>query len=189
MSAIEVEVKLPVADQKAIETRLLSLGFVQGDLVEESDFYFNGVFRDFKKTDEALRIRSCHSQTSGESFAVITYKGPKLDSISMTRKELETKIADPDIGRDILCALGFRPVHPVHKLRRYYRHDRMTACADRVEGLGDFLELEVIVTSEEERRIALEQIEMVLRKLGYDLSETTRISYLSMLEAQNSAEQ
>ena len=53
---------------------------------------------------------------------------------------------------------------------------------DQVEELGDYLELEVLVNEEEKRPEALERIEEQLKKLGYSMGETTRISYLSMLE-------
>ncbi len=44
------------------------------------------------------------------------------------------------------------------------------------------LELEVLVDAEEKRPEALERIEGQLKKLGYSMGDTTRISYLSMLE-------
>lgn len=58
----------------------------------------------------------------------------------------------------------------------------MTACLDSVEGLGEYLELEILVEQEEDRQQALQQIEERLLSLGYSMQDTTRISYLSMLE-------
>ena len=58
----------------------------------------------------------------------------------------------------------------------------MTACLDYVHGLGEFLELEVLVSSEEEKDAALTQIENILNSLGYQISDTVRTSYLSMLQ-------
>ena len=58
----------------------------------------------------------------------------------------------------------------------------MTACVDRVTGLGDFLELEIIVEDETEQAAALGEIEMLLEVLGYTMQDTTRTSYLSMTE-------
>ena len=84
--------------------------------------------------------------------------------------------------REILIFLGYRPVQSVVKTRQYYSHKDMTACVDQVEELGDYLELEVLVHEEEKRPEALERIEEQLKKLGYSMEETTRISYLSMLE-------
>ena len=192
---IEVEIKLPIRDRINIQKKLEEDGFVKNDLVRETDQYFNGVDRNFKKTDEALRIRktewlerSALNETPAltddepEQMTCITYKGPKLGNVGMSRKELETTVGDAEVMRKVLISLGYRPVQPVVKTRQYYSHKDMTACVDQVEGLGDYLELEVLVDVEEKRPEALERIEGQLKKLGYSMGDTTRISYLSMLE-------
>jgi len=117
-----------------------------------------------------------------EQTTYITYKGPKLGNVGMSREELETTVGDAKVMREILISLGYRPVQPVVKTRQYYSHKDMTACVDQVEGLGDYLELEVLVDAEGERPQALKRIKEQLKKLGYSMGETTRISYLSMLE-------
>lgn len=192
---IEVEIKLPVRDRRNLQKKLEEDGFVKSHLVRETDRYFNGVDRDFKKTDEAFRIRktewlersalkedSVLTDDVPEQTTYITYKGPKLGNVGMSRKELETTVGDAKVMREILISLGYRPVQPVVKTRQYYSHKDMTACVDQVEGLGDYLELEVLVDAEGERPQALKRIKEQLKKLGYSMGETTRISYLSMLE-------
>ena len=57
----------------------------------------------------------------------------------------------------------------------------MTACVDRVEGLGEFLELEVVAETEEKREIYLEQMKEILNALGYSMEDTVRTSYLGLL--------
>lgn len=179
---IEVEIKLPITDKAVIEAGLLKLDFALGHLVKESDTYFNSSVYDLREKDMALRVRKCENITTGKSSTVLTYKGPKLDDISMTRKELETEVADADVCEQILFGIGFQEMYPVRKLRQYYHYENVTACIDQVEKLGDFLELEVIVEKEEEREKALKQIENMLKALGHSREETTRTSYLSMLQ-------
>ena len=58
----------------------------------------------------------------------------------------------------------------------------MTACIDQVQDLGDFLELEMVITEDKNKDDALGQIEKMLQRLGYSLKDTTRNSYLSMLQ-------
>ena len=60
--------------------------------------------------------------------------------------------------------------------------ESVTACLDNVRGLGKFLELEILTDSEEKKESALGQIEKILNGLGYQISDTVRISYLSMLQ-------
>lgn len=178
----EVEIKLPIKDRESIETELGRQGFCAGDLVKETDTYFDGEEQHIRKKGEALRIRRTENQTAVSCSSVITFKGQKEDSVSMTRKELETGIGDPDVCEEIFKALGLKPIRPVVKLRRYYHRGRMTACVDQVEALGDFLELEILVEDEDERVQALGEIEKMLEKLGYSLADTTTTSYLTMLQ-------
>lgn len=180
---IEVEIKLPLFRRSITERALADYGFLAGHLVKESDLYFTSDFHDFMKTDEALRIRTCEDLTLRTSVSFLTYKGAKLDTVSSAREELETEIADADAGRQILTALGYRGLYPVKKLRQYYHKENVTACVDQVEGLGSFLELEILVETEAERPAALAHIEDILAALGSSLSETTRKSYLALLLA------
>lgn len=182
---IEVEIKLPIHRRSTIEHGLIALGFQAGDLIKESDIYFTSDFHDFMHTDEALRIRESENFSSSSLTSFLTYKGPKLDTISSTRKELETRIADAETGRNILLSLGYHELAPVKKLRQYYHRESITACVDQVEGLGSFLELEIIVEKEDERKHALEKIEAILQSLDCQMSETTRYSYLFMLQKKN----
>lgn len=182
---IEVEIKLPIHRRSAIEHGLINLGFTPGDLIRESDSYFTSDFHDFMKTDEALRIRESENFTQASSTTRLTYKGPKLDTVSMTRKELETTVGDSDICCQILYSLGYHKLSPVVKLRQYYHLDTITACVDQVEKLGAFLELEIIVETEAEREDALKKIEAILNDLDCSMAETTRYSYLFMLLKKN----
>lgn len=62
-------------------------------------------------------------------------KGPKLDDISMSRKELEIPIDNPGAMEEILGELDFFPVHCRVKKKRYdFSCEKITASLDRVEG-------------------------------------------------------
>ena len=178
---IEVEMKIKVNDKVKIEEILAECGFEFGDMVKESDLYYDNAAHEMRINDKALRIRSCENLTTGSGESYMTFKGPKLDQISMTRKEVEIKIDDENSGKEFLEALGYRLVAPVRKTRQYLHKDEMTACIDQVENLGDFLELE-IVTAEEKREEALEKLVKLLNHLGYEADATIRTSYLSMLQ-------
>ena len=112
---------------------------------------------------------------------MITFKGAKTDSRSMTRKELETEVGDPQTAREILKSIGFTPVPAVEKERQHFHKQGITACVDRVKNLGDYLELEKIVSTEAEKTEALRELEEVLQSLDYSMEDTIRTSYLSML--------
>ena len=79
----EVEQKFPVDDLATIAARLDMLGASVSKPKTEEDLYFAHPSRDFAETDEALRIRRKGDAT------FITYKGPKVDTTTKTRRELE----------------------------------------------------------------------------------------------------
>ena len=78
-------------------------------------------------------------------------------------------------------AVGHRPVPdpPVRVLRRH--------AVDQVEGLGDYLELEIIGQGEKQRPACLKEIEAAMKEMGYEQKDTIRISYLSMLQKKESS--
>lgn len=187
---VEVEIKLKIDSVELIEKKLVGIGFKKVQKLQETDYYFNGVDRDFRKSGEALRLRVTKSldgsailaDRPGEPLVQMTYKGPKLDSVSMSRIEHQVNIDDFETMRAILISLGYKQVFPVQKIRSMLFSETMAACVDTVDGLGDFLELEIIVDNENQREDALNKISDVLKQLGYVISDTTTVSYLSMLE-------
>lgn len=181
MDQFEIEVKLPLKNLKETLKFLTDQGFQETAQIQEEDTYFNSVYHDVKKRDEALRIRTSTDCRSGISKTQINFKGPKLDKVSMSRMELETEVSDTEVLKNILIHLDFSPVASVIKLRKYLKCGRFTACLDQVEGLGDFLELEVIAEQESERKEILSKMEDLLAILGYHMSDTVQTSYLSML--------
>lgn len=180
---IEVEIKIPVKNIDEIKEKLLQNGFIYQKTVVETDTYYTSDHYEMRKKDKALRIRKTENLDTGEVKAQLNCKGPKLDQVSMTRKETEIEIQEPEKMEEILKELEFYPAFcRVKKTRAYYSKNHMTAAADQVEHLGSFLELEIMVEKEEDRQAGLDTIYGVMKLLGCEKTETVRTSYLSMLE-------
>jgi len=198
---IEVEVKLRIRNYDTVKEYLVNNGFELSEVLAETDTYYDNRAGQIRNGDSALRIRHTENLLTGQSNAAVTYKGPKMDNKSMTRPESETEIGNPEVFDSILRSLGFYPVDPrVVKQREQYTRGDLHACLDRVEGLGDFLELEIMVdepentidarTKEKDRAdavpghsSALELIEKELHSIGYSIEDTTNISYLTQLQS------
>jgi len=186
MTVLEIEMKASLNGVKLEQLAAAAerLGFVPSYACREEDTYYNGINRDFRETDEALRVRS-HTQ-DGRVEAFVTYKGPKRDARSQTRTELETEVTSPGTMRAILEQLGFREVLNVCKNRRGFCRSGMNLCLDEVDGLGRFLELEIVApdeTDDARREALLEQLFSVLDELGVPRENLTRSSYLELLMA------
>ena len=176
----EVEQKHPVDDVPALVARLAERGVKLGSPIDQVDQYFSHPARDFAKTDEALRIR-----TAGDK-SYVTFKGPKLDTATKTRRELElpldTNDADGSRFAELLRALGFKPVAEVQKSRRPFRINyngrEVEGALDDVEGVGTFVELEL-----QSDDASLHAAQQVIAELAADLNlePTERRSYLELL--------
>lgn len=180
---IEVEIKLPIDNMEMIEKKLLETGFKASGREKETDTYFDNAAGEIRGQGQALRVRECVNLITGETTAQVNFKGQKLDHISMTRTELETGIEQAETVRRIFESVGFHTARPVvTKIRTTYRKTPLLACLDQVEHLGDFLELEILVDTDAGYEAAMNQIGTVLKTLGYSMKDTTRKSYLSMLQ-------
>jgi adenylate cyclase class 2 len=174
---IEIEVKVRVDHSKAYPI-LEKIGAVKLGVESQFDIYFAAPHRDFAKTDEALRIRSLNNQ------AVMTYKGPKLDGISKTREEFETPV-DEVTAIQILHALGFSEAGVVRKKREVLRKGEITVCLDAVEGLGEFLEVEIVAENENELETSRAKLFELLKQFGAGKKDSIRTSYLEMVLEKN----
>ena len=182
---IEIEVKLRIKDVAVLEKKLLEQGYKLIETLRETDTYSDGGINGIKKSGQALRVRRTVNCVTGKEQSAITFKGEKIDAVSMARLEVETVVESGEAAERILCALGFYPVQPiVVKIRKILRNGDICACLDDVQGLGTFLELEIMAESEEARPAALERIEEILNSVGYTMDDTTRVSYLSQLQKQ-----
>lgn len=179
--SIEVEQKYCIADTYALLEKLAAHGAQSKHIVQQVDTYFAHPSRDFAVTDEALRIRRV-----GESN-FITYKGPKLDATTKTRREIEMPLASGASSADgydaLLQALSFERVAEVSKIRQSYQLEcegqSIEVSLDQVKGLGDYVELEIAVSDEAEIEAAKQQIETLAAEL--QLAGAERRSYLEML--------
>jgi len=177
----EVEQKFSLqgrADQ--IREQLSDLGATFRGEIRQIDRYFNHPVRDFAQTDEALRIRSVGDCN------FVTWKGPKIDSRTKTRREIETPLGDggqtADQFGETLERLGFRPVAIVSKLRQQLEltHGgfQFELVLDEVDQVGSFMEIELLADE-----AGLAEAQTAVLKLSEDLGLDTpeRRSYLEML--------
>ncbi len=180
---IEVEQKYRTPDPHTLLTAITALGAIAQQSITQVDTYYAHPARDFAATDEALRIRHV-----GETN-YITYKGPKLDATTKTRREIELPLAAGQLSAtqwdELLAALSFRRVAEVSKLRQVFHLQRegqtIEIAVDQVQGVGEFIELEVVVAEESEIAAAQQKIASLASEL--QLAGAERRGYLEMLLA------
>jgi adenylate cyclase class 2 len=181
---LEVEVRYRTADRAGVVRTLEGWGTKLAQDRTDVDLYFNPPGRDLKASDEAFRLRRVGKANC------LTYKGPKRDTETKTRTEIEVPLGNGDEtaadAERLLLALGYKPVVTVRKRRQVYRFERggfkMEVCFDEVDLVGAFVELEILAPEEQ-----YEAAKAVLLKTAAELGLTDKEtrSYLGMvLEAQ-----
>lgn len=177
---LEIELKFRADDWAGVRATLAAWGAEPLGTRDEADHYFNAPDRDFAQTDEALRLRHVGGRTN------FTYKGPKRAAATKTRLEIEVPLADgpgpADAARRMLVALGYRPVAVVSKRRELFGFARggfdLLACLDEVEGVGRFVELEVVA---DEAAFDAAQAAVLSAAAGLGLTQPEMRSYLRLL--------
>lgn len=189
----EVELKVR-ADHEQVRDRLDDLGATHVERLRQEDSYYDAPDRDFAKTDEALRIRRQSEGT--DEKALVTYKGPLIDPKSKTREEAETAIEDDEAMQSILEGLGYEVAATVSKERDSYSLGECTVTLDSVDGLGEFVEVELETDADLESagesrtetsrtQDNLDQLRgeaaSRMEDLGLDPDEQIQTSYLGLL--------
>ena len=179
----EVELKFPLIDPAAVEAlrqRIAVRGAYPSQPLDQRDIYFAHPSRDFALTDEVFRLRCVGDEN------LLTYKGPLVDQVAKTRREIEVPAASGEIAREQLlemfASLGFREVRDVVKRREPFHlrwEDRdLEVVIDNVRDLGWFAELEIIA-EDSDRDAARDCLFALSQEL--QLGKPDRRSYLRLL--------
>jgi adenylate cyclase class IV len=168
---IEVELKAHVADKVSVEARVASFAQREG-AVDKLDSYWHGPEWRLARGKKGFRIRS----ESGKS--VVTFKTKNADGGIEINRESEFAISDPETFAEFARRIGCEPFYTKRKRGSRFRVDPCeraavsglvdeTACPGaatieiiEVEGLGAFIEIEILLPDEEPAAIALAQGEL-----------------------------
>ena len=167
--ARNVEIKARASDLAVIQRRVEALGAVAAGELTQTDTFFN-------VPDRRLKLRECGDGTA-ELIAYIRddQRGPKLSDY------LVTAVSDPDGLRSVLAhALGVRGV--VRKRRTLLLLGQTRIHLDEVEGLGTFIEFEVVLRDDqpdaEGERVARD----LLDKLAIPPSDLVARAYVDLVQ-------
>ena len=180
----EVELKFYLDDVDHVVQRLDTMSACFRDRMEQIDRYFSHPVRNFRKTDEALRLRKVGDVVE------LTWKGPRADTSAKVRQEIELGVMPQGptgqttvaAWTELLESLGFYQVFEVTKTRlpgRVHWHGSDVEIAiDAVANLGSYAEFEIIA-GEGEVPLARDCVESLARELG--LKNPEPASYLELL--------
>lgn len=142
----ETELKLLIADLRAVRARLENLGASQLHARQhETNLRYDFQDRTLEREKMALRLRK-------DSRARLTFKGPsRLVEGALHRTELEVGVDDHETTARLLEALGFQVTVQYEKYRTTYAYRDCEVMLDELP-IGDFIEIE---GHEAERLVAI----------------------------------
>jgi predicted adenylyl cyclase CyaB len=154
--ARNVEVKIRVDDLEAVRARALALGAADHGVLHQVDTYFG--------TPSAHGARLKLREHCPGRSELIAYRRPDTAGLRASDFHL-VPVDDPTALREALAhALGV--ASRVAKSRHLLVLGRTRIHLDRVEGLGDFLELEVVLGERDDVALAQQEAEQILAQLG-----------------------
>lgn len=135
----EIEVKVRLENPRSTVDQLAALGCRLSEAVTQKDRVFLKAGLDYVQArgkEIFLRIRE---QAEKSMFTLKQAKTNELDCL-----EKELTIDNPDEMAKILELLGYNQIMIIQKTRRKGQCAGFNLCLDEVDGLGAFLEVEVI---------------------------------------------
>jgi len=167
--AVNIEIKARLRDFDAAVRVSESLSDSPREVLMQEDVFFHSPAGRLK-----LRILA---PDRGE---LIYYErpdaeGPKASSYDIARTP------DPESLRRVLTTgLGVRGI--VRKTRWLYLVGQTRIHLDQVEGLGEYLELEVVMTPDQPAEEGVRIAEDLMKALGVDASDLVEGAYMDLLE-------
>ena len=119
-----------------------------------------------------LRVRKTDEVTE------LNYKRQNADGAES--EEIEFEVSSYEKANAFLKALGFEEWVQVNKERRYSKYKNCNICMDKVEGLGEFVEVEMLV-SEQDDVDYKERLFEVAKEIGVETGNIVNSHYDTMI--------
>ena len=167
--ARNVEIKAHLSDYEDTARRARELSRSEPVIIEQEDVFFPCPSGRLK-----LRI------LGPERGELIFYQRPDQEGPKTSHYSI-TPTSDPAGLRHVLATTyGEKAV--VRKIRHLYLVGRTRIHLDRVEGLGDFLELEVVLAGEDETGDGEAEAHVLMKQLGISRADLVPDAYVDLLE-------
>ena len=170
----EIEIKLRVKSLEDVESKLKEKECVLSEPISQHDVIYSlknstEEFESAKEGDVIIRIRHLKER------AQLNLK--QQCSSEMDNLEYETDVNDAKETHKILETLGWHPVVEVKKIRRKGKLGEYEVCLDRVEELGDFIELEKLTEDNANPEEVKEELFKQLESLGFSRNDEETRGY------------
>lgn len=166
---INIEIKARVGDPMALRRRAERLSDSPGEVISQVDTFFH-------TNRGRLKLR----ELGPASAQLIFYSRPDLAGPKRSDYRIFTTDEPASLKEVLALALGVRGV--VRKTRTLYLVGQTRIHLDEVEGLGHFLELEVVLQEGQEEAEGQAIAQDLMRRLGVGPEALLEGAYMDLIE-------
>jgi len=167
--ARNVEIKARVDDPDSLRARVEAMADSPVEVLDQRDVFFHA-------PEGRLKLRS-FPDGRGE---LIAYRRPDATGPALSDYRIHRTEAPESLEGFLAELFGTRG--EVRKRRLLYRIGQTRVHLDEVEGLGDFIELEVVLSDDQTADNGAQIAEQILGDLGLSGAERIACAYIDLLE-------
>jgi len=164
-----IEIKARVKDVDVLRRRMEALSEAAAEVLDQSDTFFAA-------PNGRLKLRVL----SPDACELIYYERPDRRGAKESRYILVRSEASDPLLQILTAVLDVRGV--VNKRRFLYRMGRTRIHLDAVEGLGVFMELEVMLDDDQSLEEGIAIAEDLMQELGIEDADRISGAYIDLLE-------
>ena len=168
--ARNIEIKARLTDLPTTLALARQVAGSEPELIAQDDTFFTSA-------QGRLKLRA-FDDGRGE---LIYYERPDQPG-PKTSFYVRSPTASPDTLREALT-LAHGQIGRVRKLRTLLIAGRTRIHLDRVEGLGDFMELEVVLADDDPLQAGVDEAHALMARLGIAPAQLIDVAYLDLLQA------
>ncbi len=170
----EIELKFKVNNLDEVINKLESIGSKISNIICQDDSIFVENLANTESVEGSvwLRIRKTDDKIE------LNYK--KQSAKKMESEEIEFGVSSYEKANAFLEALGFKKWVEVKKQRRYTKYKDCNICIDKVERLGNFIELELLIDKKEDIDYEQKLLDYA-KELGIDTNNRINSHYDTMI--------
>ena len=168
----EIEIKAKLRDKKSVMKKLGDFGCKFEPKITQEDVVFSekiGSVEKYMSNKNFLRLRV---KNNGKILFTIKQRQKNhLDKI-----EHEVEISSKEEMKKALLLIGYKEAVGIKKTRVITHYDGREICLDEVEGLGDFIEMETLVSDGDAEKIQEEMFKF-FEKIGIKPDDRINFGY------------
>lgn len=168
--AQNIETKAKINSISAYEQKILDLGGKYIEILTQEDTYFN------IGTDKRLKLRNIND----EKFVLISYERPNTNAVKKSEWR-SVKFDEKEKILDLLTfTFGIKII--VKKKRKVYTFQNTEIHLDKIENLGEYIELETKVINQDDSE---DEHKDLIKDIGIDENDFINLSYSDLLLNKN----